>query len=182
MAFWRPFDGGLTRPRCDQGPGFSPGGFSKVRAKRKAGLAQTGAPPVASSAGVLSSETHPRAFCSRGTGHEKHVRSVQGLGSGKFSNPSGKVSFSPFTFFFPPTGKDFSFGTLPMQMAKTHSHGSGTEHFLLTGKQGSGRPHSGGRGPRGRGRRGASRGASAPPGSRSRHCVAGRTVGDGSPG
>lgn len=67
-------------------------------------------------------------------GREKHKYLVQTLGSGKFSNLSGNVSLSPFYIFFPPTGKDFPFGLLPMQMCE--DSGSDiwrTEHLLWIG-------------------------------------------------
>lgn len=110
-----------------------PGGLSKVKLGLKVGLSQTHGPggwvgsaaphtslprPQRGSALSLSSEAHPAPFTAWVIGHEKHKCSVQTLGSGKFSNLSGKVSLSPFTSPPPPTGKDFSFGTLPMQMCE----------------------------------------------------------------
>lgn len=175
LAFLRPFDRSFTRPRCGQGPGFrQPRWLDFPRLGLSGRRSWTGQVPHLwlPRQAVLSRKPTRAPSAAGRTGREKHKYSVPRLGSGKFPNPSGKVSLSPFTFFFPQQEKT-SFGTLPMQMCEDScSHVSGTEHFLLTGKHTApASSHSRGRGPAW-GRQGAGRGASAPPGSRSRHCGA----------
>ena len=159
-----------------------PSGFSKVKPAWKAEWngSQSGRPvgwhllpcPQALAGSRVRSTRGAPLLGSRGArgmpfaawviGREKHKYLVQTLGSGKFSNLSGNVSLSPFYIFFPPTGKDFPFGLLPMQMCEdSGSDISGTEHLLLIGKHAQHRAAE------------ASRGPSAPPGSRSRYCVGG---------
>lgn len=107
----------------------------------------------------------PPTLLQPGTGREKHKHSAQRLGSGKFSNPSSQAK-SPFLlvhFFCIPTGKDFSFGTLPMQMCEdSRSHVPRTEHFLLTGKHTAPGVCTSGAGPRPGAAGSQPRGLSAP--------------------
>lgn len=108
-------------------------------------------------------------FHSLGNWHKKHKYFVQMLGSGKFSNLSGKNL--PFSFCFFSRQEKAAFGALQMQMCEDFgSDNWGTERLLLIGKTQPRPFHITSSIFLGLSRRKASRGASAPPVSQRRYC------------